>query len=287
MVNAVMAAVLLVLLVVRRNYRACPAFFVYILVNFVLGFLVFFIYRRWAFISVTAWRIGWGLQGIVICARALAVAELCRLLLARYRGIWALAWRLLLACAALVLLNSVIAASHSWTLAVPTADRGLELSIATVIVVLLLFARYYQLEASPLARSLAIGFCLYSCFSVLNDTILERLLYHYYLLWNLVGMLAFLLSLLVWTWAFRHTVSQAPFGPALLCEFHALPLRWHCSRSALSPGLGTPSSREAHGVRCWPLVSRREWVAPRNLFASNSAELLLSGFCFPPCCWLV
>lgn len=216
MVNAVMAAVLLVLLVVRRNYRACPAFFVYILVNFVLGFLVFFIYRRWAFISVTAWRIGWGLQGIVICARALAVAELCRLLLARYRGIWALAWRLLLACAALVLLNSVIAASHSWTLAVPTADRGLELSIATVIVVLLLFARYYQLEASPLARSLAIGFCLYSCFSVLNDTILERLLYHYYLLWNLVGMLAFLLSLLVWTWAFRHTVSQAPFGPALL-----------------------------------------------------------------------
>lgn len=216
MANAAMTAVLLVLLLVRRNYRACPAFFFYIFVNLILGLLAFLIYRRWSFTSATAWRIGWVLQGIVICARALAVAELCRLLLARYRGIWALAWRLLLACAALVLLNSVIAASHSWRLAVPTADRGLALSIATVIVVLLLFARYYQVEASPLVRSLAIGFCLYSCFSVLNDTILERLLYHYYMFWNLVGMLAFLLSLLVWIWAFRHTVSQARLGPPLL-----------------------------------------------------------------------
>jgi hypothetical protein len=153
---------------------------------------------------------------MVLFARALAVAEVCRHLLSRYRGVWALAWRILLLCVAVVLSYSILAARRDWRLALLTADRGLELSIATVIVVLLLFARYYDVKVEPVVRSLAIGFCLYSCFVVLNNTVLERWLHDYSALWNLLGMLAFLASLSVWTSALRPSRSQSQTKEILL-----------------------------------------------------------------------
>ena len=207
--NSAGEVVLLTLLVVRKNYRSYPAFSLYLLVDLAMGATVLFVYHFWDFHSATAYRIAWGAQGIVLFARALAVAEVCRHLLSRYRGVWALAWRILLLCAALVLCYSILAARHDWKLALLTADRGLGLSIATVIVVLLLFARYYDVKVDPVVRSLAIGFCLYSCFVVLNNTVLERLLYKYFALWNLLGMLAFFASLSVWTSALRHSQSEA------------------------------------------------------------------------------
>jgi hypothetical protein len=207
--NSAGEVVLLTLLVVRRNYRSYPAFSLYLLVDLTMGATAFFVYRLWGFDSATAYRIAWGTHGIVLFARALAVAEVCRHLLSRYRGVWALAWRILLLCAALVLCYSILAARHDWKLALLTADRGLGLSIATVIVVLLLFARYYDVKVDPVVRSLAIGFCLYSCFVVLNNTVLERWLHDYSALWNLLGMLAFLASLSIWTGALRHSQSEA------------------------------------------------------------------------------
>jgi hypothetical protein len=215
-VNAAVGVVLLLLLAVRKNYRAFPAFSLYILMNLALGVLALLMYRRWGISSPSSRRIGWGMQGVVICARALAVAEVCRHLLARYRGIWALAWRVLLACALLVLVYSSVAARHLWELALLAGDRGVELSIAAVVVGVLLFARYYDVQVNPADRSLAVGFCLYSCFGVLNNTILERYLHHYGEFWNLLGMLAFLASLLLWTWALRKPQTEAVSEQTLL-----------------------------------------------------------------------
>jgi len=214
--NSAGEVLLLTLLVVRKYYRSYPAFSLYLLVDLTMGATVFFVYRLWGFDSVIAYRIAWGTQGIVLFARALAVAEVCRHLLSRYRGVWALAWRILLLCAVVVLSYSTLAARHDWRLALPSADRGLELSIASVIVVLLLFARYYGVKAEPVARSLAIGFCLYSCFAVLNNTMLERLLYDYSVFWNVLGMLAFLATLSIWTFALRHSESEAQAKEILL-----------------------------------------------------------------------
>jgi hypothetical protein len=199
--NTAAGAFLLVLVAVRRNYRAIPAFSFYLLVNLVVVISTFMLYRWWGLSSPSAWRVAWGMQALVICARALAVVEICRRVLSRYQGIWALAHRVLLVCAGLVLLYSGLAARHQWKLVMPSAQRGLELSMAAVIVVLLLFARYYEVQADPRDRSLAVGLCLYSCFCALNNTILERYLDQYVTIWNLLGMQAFLASQLLWTWA--------------------------------------------------------------------------------------
>lgn len=201
--NAVAGIVLLALLAVRKNYRAYPVFTYYNLANLVAGGLVYVIYRRAGLSSAALWHLGWGMQGAVVCARAFAVAELCKRLLARYRGIWAMAWRILLGTAALVLLYSSLAVKYRWDLVVSRADRSLELAIAVVVVVMLLFAHYYDVRIRLTDRLMALGFCLYSCFSVLNNTILERYLRDYVSLWNIFGMIAYLLTLFIWTWALR------------------------------------------------------------------------------------
>lgn len=215
-VNAAISVFLLVLLGVRKNYRSYPAFTFYIFVNLAFGALLLMAYRRWGFTSVPSWLFAWGLQPAVTCARALAVAEVCGHILSRYLGIWALAKRMLLACAALVLLYSGLASRQQWELALSSADRGLELSISTVVVMLFLFARHYEVPIEPTDRSLAIGFCLYSCFRALNDTVLERYLYSYDTFWSLLGMLAFFAGLTYWSWALRKSRAEAAAKENLL-----------------------------------------------------------------------
>jgi hypothetical protein len=156
------------------------------------------------------------MQAVVMLARALAVTEVCKHVLARYRGIWALAWRALLFCVGIVLVYSSFAAQRHWEHLLPDADRGLELSISAALVTLLAFARYYEVKINSTDRSVATGFCLYSCFVVLNNTILEHYLYKYVALWNLLRMLAFLGSLLLWAWALRKPQTEAGRAETLL-----------------------------------------------------------------------
>ncbi len=195
--------VLCTLLLLRRSYRIYPAFAFYAFLSLAQGTLLFLAYHRWAFASMAAWRIGWISQAIVICARAFAVVELCRSVLAQYKGVWALAWRIFIASASLVLLYSLVSSKHEWVSALPSAERGLDLAIASAIVGIFLFARYYAVSVDPVVRILALGFFLFSCFGVLNDTILERWLYNYSALWNILNSLTFLASLSLWTWALR------------------------------------------------------------------------------------
>jgi hypothetical protein len=193
--------VLATTLAIRKNYRVYPTFFIYVLISLAQDALAFVTYHHFGFNSLTAWRVFWASQAVVVSARALAVAEVCRHLLALYKGVWALAWRLLLTCAAIVLIFSLIIGKHEWTLAVHSASRGLDLAIATSIVGLFLFIKFYDVKTDSTDRILAVGFFLYSCFGVLNSTFLEYWLGRYSGLWNILDLLTFLLSLFLWTWA--------------------------------------------------------------------------------------
>jgi hypothetical protein len=215
-VDMAVGVFLLLSLVIRKAYRAFPAFSLYIVVNLVSGASAFFLYRAWGYSSPSSLRIAWGMQAVVMFARALAVTEVCKHALARYRGVWALAWRALLSCAGIVLVYSSLAAKRQWEHLLPNADRGLELSISAALVTLLAFARYYEVKVNSTDRALATGFCLYSCFVALNNTILEHYLYKYVALWNVLRMLAFLASLLLWTWALRRPQAEAAPEETLL-----------------------------------------------------------------------
>jgi hypothetical protein len=206
-VNVGVGIILFGLLIARGNYSVYPVFTGYTFVNLAQAVSFYIASRRWGYSSRNMWLFGWSSQAVVTAARALAVSELCRHMLAYYRGVWALAWRVLCAAAMLVIVYSSFVARRQWERALPAVDRGLELSIAVVVVLLLVFVRYYEVFANASDRSLAVGFCLYSCFSVVNNTFLDRYLYRYAALWNLLGMLSFLASLLLWTWAFRNPLK--------------------------------------------------------------------------------
>jgi hypothetical protein len=202
-VNVVVGIFLFALLLARENYRVYPVFTGYIFVNLAQAASFYFASRRWGYSSRNMWLFGWSSEAVVTVARSLGVTELCRHMLARYQGVWGLAWRVLCAAALVVLVYSSFAARRKWEMALPAVDRSLELSIAVAVVLLLLFVRYYEVPATAADRYLAAGFCLYSCFSVVNNTFLDRYLYPYSELWNLLGILSFLASLLLWTWAVR------------------------------------------------------------------------------------
>jgi hypothetical protein len=187
----------------RKQYRTFPLFFYYLCVALLQSVVLFIAYRVWGFTAPISERFGWGTQGIVLCARALAIAEICWHLLGEYSGIWVLARRILLTFAFLVALYSILTAGWKWEETVLKADRGMELTIVVVIVILFVFARYYEVVAEPALRALAIGFFLLSCFAVVNDTILQNKLKRYEDLWRLLGALAFLASLSLWFSAMR------------------------------------------------------------------------------------
>jgi len=208
--------VLLVFLVRYQNYSRYPHFTAYILLNLGQAIVLLLTYRSWGFLNVTSFQIAWITQGLTLIARALAIAELCRRILGGYRGVWALAWRMLAVCAAVIVSYSFLIANWRWEVAIFAADRGLELAIASLIVLLFVFMRYYGMAVAGPDRALAVGFCIYSCAIVLNNTFLMKYLFAYSTLWNLVMLFAFLVSLAIWIAALRFPVPISIRQPALM-----------------------------------------------------------------------
>src|SRR5258708_33276481 len=103
-VTAIGQALLLCLLVARKNASSYKAFSVYIFMTLAQSGLLFVAIRRWGFSSSVGWRIVWATQFLVLGARAFAVAELCRHILGRFRGVWLLARWILLSSGRTVLL---------------------------------------------------------------------------------------------------------------------------------------------------------------------------------------
>ena len=136
--------------------------------------------------------------------------EVARRILCPFSGIWALGRRMLLVATGGVLVYAALLSREYWYKLPLNVDRGVGLAGAAVIVTLLLFARYYGLPMDNLDRSLCIGFCLYSCFTVINDSLLEKWVTSYLNFWSFLGVLTYLASLLLWLGAARAYSETAP-----------------------------------------------------------------------------
>lgn len=189
---------LFALLFLRGHFRKLSAFTGYITLDICQAGVLLALYRRVGFDVPAAEAAAWVSQAATTGAKALAVGEVCRRILRPYRGIWALGWRLLLGVASAVLFYAAISTHGNWTFAILYAQRGLELAIAVVLVFLFLLLHYYVVPVYPALKSIALGFCVYSCFVVLNNSILERWLRPYAILWNAADLLAFLAVVLIW-----------------------------------------------------------------------------------------
>ena len=211
---------ILCILVVRRGlYRRLPFFSAYLALAFASGILVWWAYHVLDYGSWAAWYFSRIVQGVVLVARGLVIVELCRVSLRAYRGIWALACRLLCAIALLLLVNATInARGHADHINafVWAAERGLELAAAVVLLSLFLISRYYQIRIEHAPRVIAFGLCFYSLIQVLNNSFMAEWLAHYVPWWNGTRLASFQVALAIWLLALRRPLPSPAPAPALL-----------------------------------------------------------------------
>lgn len=208
---------LLVLLVRKKAFLNYPFFSAYLITAILQSAAIAVLYSTPGLGRMTEWNIAWGTQAAVTIIRALALVELTRKILSGFVGIWALAWRLLLCVGLGVLCYTLLFSKGQSEWLILNAVRGFELGSAAVVVAMLLFARFYYLPLHLLPRALAIGFCLYSAFYVIDYSLLERTVQQYGELWNFLGILTFMASLVVWIRAAnQYVTSEDVVKPAVI-----------------------------------------------------------------------
>jgi hypothetical protein len=239
--NTTLEVLVLFIIFYRKSQQRLPFFTAYVFLVLLQDALVYLIYRHWGYQSLIGFRLAWSLQLTVTCARALSIAEVARLILKRFRGIWGLAWRLLLGGSIVIMFFAAVNAEPTWNSVVLYLDRALELSAAAVVVGLLVFARMYRVPRLPLPHVIAVGFCLYSCFVVVNDSLLNRYLIAYADLWSIFRGAFYFASLGLWLtviWSER-TVTEGeripPFLPASV--YRAVAPEMNARLSALNDSL--------------------------------------------------
>ena len=167
------------LLLRGQRFRRLPAFSAYVSVNLCEAFFLFVVYKRFGFGSHTADRLAWIADGITTVPRVLATLEIFRLVLRPYRGVWALAWRLLAASFATVLCYAALDAGRNLPWAMMIADRGFHFALAISCAVCLLLVRYYSIPLDRLFKTFLAGFCFFFCATLLKDTALLRIAYRF------------------------------------------------------------------------------------------------------------
>jgi hypothetical protein len=194
---------LLCLIFARRHYLYLPAFTAYLAGSIAQGITQFELYRHFGYLNESSSIAAWSVQAVVTGLRCVAVSEVCRHVFAGYRGVWALIRRVLLFSVPLVVVLTLLSSTSRLDARIYYADRAASFAISLVIVAVVLFARFYEVDALEPARSIAIGFFLFSCFTLINDAVLESWWSVYGPMWAFLGTCAFIACLLVWGWALR------------------------------------------------------------------------------------
>ena len=214
----------------RRHFRTLPLFTTYIVLNLCQAGFLSVVYAHYGFDSDRSTLLFRISEAITLVARVFATVELLQCVLGAYRGVWAMAWRLLAVTFTAILVYASYAsyaALHSHTsvpeAAVVTADRGFHLAFAVALVACLLLVRYYSIGVPPVHKVLLAGFCFYSCTVVLKNTLLHTLILHfqyasphYQRIWDAATLLPFIIVQIVWAAALRKPATAVHRQPVLL-----------------------------------------------------------------------
>ncbi len=160
----------------------------------------------------------WWAQAVLLATRGLVVAELCWVVLARYRGVWLLARVILgLTAALLVAFASIQATGRAGRpeVFVPAAERGLEMAVVGALVLGLVICRYYGIHLPPPVAGVALGLGLYSSITIINNSLLWIAFIRYSPVWAFIRRASFQAAVLIWIGALVRRLPQTETRPAL------------------------------------------------------------------------
>jgi hypothetical protein len=220
-VGTALKVLVCVLAFYRRLYRRLPLFTVYLALLLGEAAVLWYAYHQWGFTSLAARYVYWSALGVVLLARGLVVAELCSTTLKGYPGIWSFIWKFLCVAAGLLVGYAGIASmqENSHTIAfLLTAERGLELAAAVILVVLLGIIVRYKIRSDPVVRYIVLGLALYSTFQVMNNTFMSRWMASYFHWWSSTRVASFDITLVIWLIPLLRPLSAAPPPPPQFSE---------------------------------------------------------------------
>lgn len=215
--GSVLLLVVCVFALRRRLYLRLPLFTAYLFLVLLREPGAWWAYYG-GYAPRTAFFYYWLTQAVLLAARGAATAEIAWRILRDYRGVWALAWRLL--CLVMMVLL-VIAAGDSyrnayWIFAfILTAERGFEVTATVILIALLTLTSYYRIRLEPAQRMVALGLCFYSVVQVLNNSF-RLWLPQYFHLPSTIRVVSFDVALVIWWLALRKPLPLAGPLPALL-----------------------------------------------------------------------
>jgi hypothetical protein len=201
--SALLQLIALILLFAKGSFRRLPFFTVYVALNLCQVAFLVVVYSIWGPNSNARMILAWYSECVTLLAQALATAEVLKVTLRPYQGIWGLVWRALAFTSALVVLIVALATHGDWVTAKWfELNRGYHLTFAAAVIACLLLVRYYSIQVPAAYKMILGGFCLYSCTEILIHTVLQSLVKKpfdaYESIWQSSTMLSFIVVVFIW-----------------------------------------------------------------------------------------
>jgi hypothetical protein len=170
-ISVAVQAVVCFVLIFKGQFRKLPFFTSFVAVNICQAVYLYIVFAQFGIKSVTTTWLAWLSEPAILLLRTFATAEVLRLILKSYPGIWGLAWRVLAVGFGGVLAYAAIESGRNIPWAIAVLDRGYHLAFTVALVAGLLLIRYYSIPVEPLYKVILAGFCFYSCTIVLANTV--------------------------------------------------------------------------------------------------------------------
>lgn len=212
---------LCVLVFARGLHRRLPLFGSYAALLVAEAIAVRLTYHHWGYTSPAARYVYWLSLGVVLCARAFAVAELGWRTLRNSPAVWGIVRKPLVLLVLALLLYATISAANNrspmiaFTLAV---ERSLDFGIVVIIAVVAVVGVRYKVWLGEIERKVVLGFAVYSAFQVVNDAFMQKWMMRYFHWWVSASVVSFEVALFIWIVPLLRPLPEPTQRPVLFSE---------------------------------------------------------------------
>jgi hypothetical protein len=201
--SALAQLITLALLFSKDSFRKLPLFTAYQALNLCQVVYLVILYSIPRISPEKTLNLAWYSECVTLFAQGWATAEILKVSLKPYQGIWGLVWRALAGTSIFVVLLVALTTQGDWATAKWfELNRGYHLTFAATVIVCLIVVRYYSIQVPNAYKIILGGFCFYSCTEILLNTVLQPLLKtrysDYQPVWQSMTMLSFLAVEIVW-----------------------------------------------------------------------------------------
>ena len=208
------------LLALRRGLlRRLPFFTLYLGLVVIDEITLWLVYRLSGVSSYISFESYWVMQALLILFRALAVYDICRVLLSAYAGVWKMCRPLLILLAAILVVGAAIStndSAHHVASAILTSERGLELTVVGILIFGLIFCRYYHVEIDRYVTWIALGLGFYSAVQVVSNTLFQHSVTGHFAVWQDFRHVSFNVATVFWIVALWKQLPARQAAPVLL-----------------------------------------------------------------------